>query len=158
MGFDEPKPFVYATRDFGEHISGISMVQLVRLTNGLADFASEGGKRFGNGFDVRVTVGNVEGILFQARAHGRLQPIVQFMTWLPAPRLEKLVGSFTDDVRQAPNDTTIVSGSNAKVTSSCSVGFAFISISTPFPSRHFARLIVPLLETTWHRVILCRHQ
>src|SRR5216110_3526259 len=27
------------------------------------------------------------------------------MTWLPATRLEKLVGSFTDDVRQAPNDT-----------------------------------------------------
>ena len=35
----------------------------------------------------------------------RLQPIVKFMTWLPAPRLEKLVGWFTDDVRQSPNDT-----------------------------------------------------
>ena len=34
-----------------------------------------------------------------------LQPIIQFMTWLPTTRLEKLVGSFTDDVRQAPNDT-----------------------------------------------------
>ncbi len=68
MGFDEPKPFVYATRDFREHIRGISILQLVRLINGLADFASEGGQCFGNGFDVRVTVGNVEGILFQARA------------------------------------------------------------------------------------------
>src|SRR6266481_2363585 len=27
------------------------------------------------------------------------------MTWLPATRIEKLVGSFTADVRQAPNDT-----------------------------------------------------
>ena len=35
----------------------------------------------------------------------RLEPIMQFMTWLPTTRLEKLVGSFTDDVRQAPNDT-----------------------------------------------------
>jgi len=68
MGFDEPKPFVYATRDFREHIRGISILQLVRLINGLADFASEGGQRFANGFDVRVTVGNVEVILFQARA------------------------------------------------------------------------------------------
>ena len=45
MGFDEPKPFVYATRDFREHISGISILQLVRLINGLADFVSEGGQR-----------------------------------------------------------------------------------------------------------------
>src|SRR5689334_6537188 len=68
MGFNEPKPFVHATRDFREHISGVSILQLVRLINGLADFASEGGQRFGNGFDMRVTVSNVEGILFQARA------------------------------------------------------------------------------------------
>ena len=33
MGFDEPKPFVYATRDFREHIRGISILQLVRLIN-----------------------------------------------------------------------------------------------------------------------------
>ncbi len=64
MGFDEPKPFVYATRDFREHIRGVSILQLVGLINGLADFAPEGGQRFGNGFDVCVTVGNVEGISF----------------------------------------------------------------------------------------------
>ena len=70
MGFDKPKPFVYATRDFREHISGVSILQLVRLIYGPADFTSETGQRFGNGFDVRVTVGYVEGILFQAGASG----------------------------------------------------------------------------------------
>jgi hypothetical protein len=38
MGFDEPKPFVYATRDFREYVSSIGILQLVRLSNCLAGF------------------------------------------------------------------------------------------------------------------------
>jgi hypothetical protein len=43
MGFEEPKPFVYAPRDFREHIRGFSILQLIGLTNGFAGFAAESG-------------------------------------------------------------------------------------------------------------------
>src|SRR6266700_214857 len=50
------------SQHFRENISGVSILQRVRFIDGFADFTSETGQRFGNSFDVRVTVGNVEGI------------------------------------------------------------------------------------------------
>jgi hypothetical protein len=68
MGFDR-RPFVYATRDFREYIRGVSILQLVRLINGFADFTSESGQPTETA-STRVTFGN-EGILFRRRARLR---------------------------------------------------------------------------------------
>jgi hypothetical protein len=53
MGFHKPKPFVDAAGDFGEQIRRVGIVQFVRLIDRAAGFLSEGGKRAGNGFDMR---------------------------------------------------------------------------------------------------------
>src|SRR6266853_3239868 len=70
MSFDKPKPFIYPTRDFGEYVGRVGIVQLVRLVNRFAGFVSKSGQGFGNGFDMRVAIGDVERVLFQTRAFG----------------------------------------------------------------------------------------
>jgi len=58
MSFDEPKPFVFAARDFPEHIRSLSILQLSRLTNGFADFAPESAsvRRFEGTHHKNITV------------------------------------------------------------------------------------------------------
>ena len=58
MSFDEPKPFVFAARDFPEHIRSLSILQLCRLINGFADFAPESAsvRRFEGTHHKNITV------------------------------------------------------------------------------------------------------
>src|SRR6266404_1457663 len=70
MSFDKPKSFIYAARNFREYVGSVGIPQLFRLLNRFAGFMSEGGQSFGNGFHMRVAIGDVQRILFQARACG----------------------------------------------------------------------------------------
>ena len=43
MGFDKPKPFIYATRNLGEQVRRISIIQLIRFTDRVAGLAPKRG-------------------------------------------------------------------------------------------------------------------
>ena len=66
MCFDEPEPFIYAARNFGEQIRRIRVFKFVGQINGIARLASESGQRTGDRLDMGRAVGDVQRILCQA--------------------------------------------------------------------------------------------
>jgi len=67
MGFDEPQPLIYSTRNLREHVGGDHVVEAVGLDDGVAGGATERRECTRHSLDMTSSFRKLERIFIQPR-------------------------------------------------------------------------------------------